>query len=425
MGPIASRESATRKSLIATLGLFLVLFAPARSARAGRSEDLAAAQEAARQAAVSYAAGLYEEAVDHYRRAYRLVPDPTLLLNIGQSLQLVGRPEEALIAYRSYLRTAPADAAARSEIQKRVDALEQGSAGHDKGPTTSAPIPPVASPPVTSAPIPPAATAPVVSAPPPAVAPTAPAAPVAPTPPVAPVAPTPPSGPAAAPAAQQPPPRIFYDPTSAAPFPGTIHGTYKNWRVKSGTLEVEALIGGIVYKAGDVIAFDRRGDVQTGTLAGETVVDRNTYPAGTRVWFHKNGHMEKVVLSSDWVVQGDSFRAGTTLAFYESGELEKASLSADTTLQGVVYEQFRRERANVVGFYKNGKVKEGRLAIGTQVQGIKLRVGTFVKFHENGSLSYGTLFSDTLLQGLHCMAGAPVFFSPTGAWLGGQGCRKQ
>jgi tetratricopeptide (TPR) repeat protein len=100
----------------------LLVFLASATAWAGPSED--AARELTRKATVAYNVGAYEEAARHYEAAYRLVQDPILLFNLGQSWRLGGQPERALAAYRAYLRTAPANAQQRELVQRRVDELE-------------------------------------------------------------------------------------------------------------------------------------------------------------------------------------------------------------------------------------------------------------------------------------------------------------
>jgi tetratricopeptide (TPR) repeat protein len=92
-------------------------------ALAGQKEEVARAEVAA--AAAAYNLGYYDDAARHYEEAYRQVPDPALLFNIGQSYRLAGKPDRAITAYRSYLRTAPADAANRGQVEKRIPELEK------------------------------------------------------------------------------------------------------------------------------------------------------------------------------------------------------------------------------------------------------------------------------------------------------------
>jgi tetratricopeptide (TPR) repeat protein len=99
-----------------------LVFLVSAVAWAGPAED--AARESTRKATVAYNLGSYEEAARHYEAAYRLVQDPVLLFNLGQSWRLGGQPERALAAYRSYLRTAPAGAQNRELVERRIEELE-------------------------------------------------------------------------------------------------------------------------------------------------------------------------------------------------------------------------------------------------------------------------------------------------------------
>ena len=100
------------------LGLGLLALFVSLPARAGQREDIARSEVAAGTAA--YNLGYYEDAARHYEEAYRQVPDPVLLLDIGQAYRLAGKPDRAITAYRSYLRTAPADVANRAQVERRI-----------------------------------------------------------------------------------------------------------------------------------------------------------------------------------------------------------------------------------------------------------------------------------------------------------------
>jgi tetratricopeptide (TPR) repeat protein len=127
----------------------LVLVVYAAAAWAGPTED--AAREASRKGTAAYNLGSYEEAARQYEAAYRLVQDPILLFNLGQSWRLGGQPDKALTAYRAYLRTAPPDAPNRDSVQRRIHDLESTVATTRPG----QPAPTLASPPM---PAPPAET---------------------------------------------------------------------------------------------------------------------------------------------------------------------------------------------------------------------------------------------------------------------------
>lgn len=98
----------------------------ARLAWAGPTEkrDREAAKAATKQATAAYNLGHYDEATSLYEEAYRLVPDPILLYDLGQSYRQANKLDKALTAYRSYLRTAPRDAPKREQVERWVREIE-------------------------------------------------------------------------------------------------------------------------------------------------------------------------------------------------------------------------------------------------------------------------------------------------------------
>lgn len=151
------------------LGLGLLALFVSLPARAGQREDIARSEVAAGTAA--YNLGYYEDAARHYEEAYRQVPDPVLLFDIGQAYRLAGKPDRAITAYRSYLRTAPADVANRAQVERRIPELEKlveqmKSAQTAPPPGTLPPAAPPASPPAQGqGSVTPAAASPVGAAP--------------------------------------------------------------------------------------------------------------------------------------------------------------------------------------------------------------------------------------------------------------------
>lgn len=71
-----------------------------------------------------YNLGRYAEALAEYEAAYLAVQDPPFLFNIAQCQRKMGHDQEALGAYRSYLRVAP-NAPNRAEVHKRIAELER------------------------------------------------------------------------------------------------------------------------------------------------------------------------------------------------------------------------------------------------------------------------------------------------------------
>jgi len=124
------------------------LLVAARTASAGTKEDgdRDAAREAAKQATAAFNLGHYAEAAALYEQAYKLVPDPILLYDLGQCHRLGNKPDEALVAYRSYLRTSAEDAPNREKVKQMVDELEWTLAASHKNEPAPAQVPAVAPP---------------------------------------------------------------------------------------------------------------------------------------------------------------------------------------------------------------------------------------------------------------------------------------
>jgi tetratricopeptide (TPR) repeat protein len=97
----------------------------------------------------------YSEALDDFKNGFRKKEDPVFLFNIAQCYRLLGKTEDALHFYRSYLRRLP-DAPNRDQVERRIAALQQSLSAPPPA-TTTAPPPATAEP--APAPSPPAANA--------------------------------------------------------------------------------------------------------------------------------------------------------------------------------------------------------------------------------------------------------------------------
>jgi tetratricopeptide (TPR) repeat protein len=131
--------------------IFVIALLAVRMAWAGATEnrDREAARIAAKQATAAYNLGQYDEAASLYEEAYRRVPDPIFLYDIGQSYRQANKPDKAMTAYRSYLRTAPENAPNRQRVEAWVRDLErtsalQAKAAAEKGAQENQPPAPVA-----------------------------------------------------------------------------------------------------------------------------------------------------------------------------------------------------------------------------------------------------------------------------------------
>lgn len=165
-----------RKTTMHSAILVIALLAT-RLAWAGTAEDRdrQAARIATRQATAAYNLGHYDEAASLYEEAYRLVPDPILLYNLGQSYRQANKLDKSLTAYRSYLRTAAEYAPNRGRVENWIRELEQTmslqakaaalkAAQEKEAQARTAPVAPVAPEPKL-APVPPAKAAPEALAP--------------------------------------------------------------------------------------------------------------------------------------------------------------------------------------------------------------------------------------------------------------------
>jgi tetratricopeptide (TPR) repeat protein len=95
-------------------------------AAGAQPKPIDAANEAKAKAGSAKAAfdrGDYAVAVEEYREAYRLMPSPGLLYNLGQAYRLVGSCGEAAEAYREYLRLVP-DSPYRETAQQNLAAAD-------------------------------------------------------------------------------------------------------------------------------------------------------------------------------------------------------------------------------------------------------------------------------------------------------------
>ncbi|OGQ20287.1 MAG: hypothetical protein A2138_15385 [Deltaproteobacteria bacterium RBG_16_71_12] len=146
------------RSLAAALVACAIAAAPARAADAGPEAEAMALYA---QGEEHYNAGRVDEALVAFRQAYKRLPAPGLLVNIGQCLRQLGDHENAIRAFERYLKEDP-----EAENRAEVEELIAGERALLAGPTASAPA---ATEPAATAP---AATAPAASAP----AATAPAA---------------------------------------------------------------------------------------------------------------------------------------------------------------------------------------------------------------------------------------------------------
>jgi tetratricopeptide (TPR) repeat protein len=102
-------------------GLVLLLSIAAHAQSASETEQLRKHFEDGSKA---FNLGEFKHAVDEYKAAYNIRPDPVFLYNIAQAYRLDGNLQQALFFYKSYLTNSP-KAPNRRECESRIRDLEQ------------------------------------------------------------------------------------------------------------------------------------------------------------------------------------------------------------------------------------------------------------------------------------------------------------
>lgn len=122
--------------------------------------DKSAAKDHYERGTRAYNLGRFDQAIDHFARAYEAHPSPVFLFNIAQAHRLAGHCEKAAFFYRRYLSEEP-DSPARAEIEGHLRTLAD-CAEEEPPPPAPPPPPPKSTSPVTTS------TSPTPRAPPPA-----------------------------------------------------------------------------------------------------------------------------------------------------------------------------------------------------------------------------------------------------------------
>lgn len=132
------KELATRRRARTGCALAILLLAVARPAWA---EDAKLESKARYTSAQShYNLNEFQEALQDFKEAYRLVPDPVFLFNVAQCERQLGNLEEAIKFYRSYLRNKP-KAPNRQEVLRRIDEMQAAIDAKKSAPERPAPSP--------------------------------------------------------------------------------------------------------------------------------------------------------------------------------------------------------------------------------------------------------------------------------------------
>jgi len=113
-----------RHGIFAVITLAICVATPTIARAESDLEKRQQAKEHYEMATRFYDVGKYGEAINEYEQAYLLIEDAALLFNIGQAYRLWDKPEDAIRAYKNYLRRRP-EASNRADVERKISDLEK------------------------------------------------------------------------------------------------------------------------------------------------------------------------------------------------------------------------------------------------------------------------------------------------------------
>ncbi len=115
---------------------------PALGQPGGRSGDFSRVEALYGEGIAFYQAADYRQALERFREAYRVYPEPNLVYNIARCHEALGETDEAVRQYQAFLALPEGDAGARQKsVDKLAALLRQRDAGR-RTPDVSRPVPP-------------------------------------------------------------------------------------------------------------------------------------------------------------------------------------------------------------------------------------------------------------------------------------------
>jgi tetratricopeptide (TPR) repeat protein len=115
----------------AVLSLCLCVVAMLTTAARADDDNLRAAKRHYAKGDKLFALGKFEQALVEFEAAYEAKPLPKLLFNIGQAHRNLDHYDQAIFAFRKYLREVP-DADNREAVEKLIDDLEAKRGGRGR-----------------------------------------------------------------------------------------------------------------------------------------------------------------------------------------------------------------------------------------------------------------------------------------------------
>jgi tetratricopeptide (TPR) repeat protein len=98
------------------------------------ADDVSRAKLSFQAGKAHYQLGNYSDAIREFAAGYALTQQPDFLINLGQAYRAQGDTRKALDMFEKYLEKAPADAAARKQVEPLAAELRAQLARDDKAP---------------------------------------------------------------------------------------------------------------------------------------------------------------------------------------------------------------------------------------------------------------------------------------------------
>ena len=113
-----------RTHLVVSFALLLTSPALVMAQSNTAQQDREQAKEYFKKAEAFYKINDYEQALENYKQSYLLSQEPVLLYNMAQCYRLLGKPEDALRTYKTFVKDSPANAKFVKEAKKFTKEFE-------------------------------------------------------------------------------------------------------------------------------------------------------------------------------------------------------------------------------------------------------------------------------------------------------------
>jgi len=183
--------------------------------------------------------------------------------------------------------------------------------------------------------------------------------------------------------------------------------------LRSCVLSEDALIQGIMFKAGSVVGFDEAGRLWRCNLSADTCINCIPCAAKSEIEFSSEGKLLVCTVAGEIKVQGIPVMPGTLLLFHENGTLFKCDIQKGMSING-----FPVEEATDICFFDDRRPSAFVLAEDVVIAGVPCAGRSRVWLHKNGAVRACTSASDFDGNGLSRKKGELLVFDEEGNPVG-------